>query len=67
MWYDDASDSFLRPWPPEIVEAHLPRAKEEERAGGRRRGCASRATSYFMRSWRVVFGAGARSGRTGGE
>ena len=30
VWYDDASDSFLRPWPPEIVEAHLPRAKEEE-------------------------------------
>ena len=42
VWYDDASDSFLRPWPPEIVEAHLPRAKEEE---PRRRTTLRRATT----------------------
>ena len=30
VWYDDASDSFLRPWPPEIVEAHINKRSEEE-------------------------------------
>lgn len=30
VWYDDASDSFLAPWSPEIVEAFVPRSESVE-------------------------------------